>query len=144
MQLQEIIDAWKIDSKIDRDHLDTEQARCANLHSKYLELFAKNNLLLESEKMKQEQIVHTLRQYYRGQLCEEELNKLNRKQPNPKVLKEDLNYYVITDPLYIPIQKNIIIIKEKAAALSEILKQVGNRSFAINNMQKDRKFMSGD
>ena len=53
MKLEEILESWSKDSKIDNTELDKESLKIPSLHNKYLKMYTSENLLLR--KMMQNQ-----------------------------------------------------------------------------------------
>ena len=98
MKLEELLDLWKNDSKVDDVDLDTESLKIPELHGKYLKYLYDSRIQLRALKIKQKSLYNKLGQYYRGELNNPEDLKELKREPWPKViLKQDIPEYVGAD-----------------------------------------------
>tara|TARA_R100001591_G_scaffold68576_2_gene77496 strand:- start:301 stop:741 length:441 start_codon:yes stop_codon:yes gene_type:complete len=134
MTIEDIINSWREDCKLDDTELDSEALRIPNLHAKYLRMLAENRVKLKALKVKQKQLHQTLYDYYKGDLNNpQDLEKLKR-EPWPKtVLKQDMPMYIDADDDMIKMLSRIAMQEEVVGVCEEILKSVNNRGFQIKN-----------
>jgi len=134
MTIDEIINSWREDCKLDDTELDSEALRIPNLHAKYLRMLAENRVKLKALKVKQKQLHQTLYDYYKGDLNNpQDLEELKR-EPWPKtVLKQDMPMYIEADDDMIKMLSRIAMQEEVVGVCEEILKSVNNRGFQIKN-----------
>ena len=66
--MEELLDMWQTDSKVDDTDLDVESLKIPTLHGKYLKIMYNEKLRLRSLKIKQKSLTKTLTEYYRGDL----------------------------------------------------------------------------
>ena len=134
MTIDEIINSWREDCKLDDTELDSEALRIPNLHAKYLRMLAENRVKLKALKVKQKQLHQTLYDYYKGDLNNpQDLQELKR-EPWPKtVLKQDMPMYIEADDDMIKMLSRIAMQEEVVGVCEEILKSVNNRGFQIKN-----------
>ncbi len=134
MTIEDIINSWREDCKLDDTELDSEALRIPNLHAKYLRMLAENRVKLKALKVKQKQLHQTLYDYYKGDLNNpQDLEELKR-EPWPKtVLKQDMPMYIEADDDMIKMLSRIAMQEEVVGVCEEILKSVNNRGFQIKN-----------
>ena len=134
MTIEDIINSWREDCKLDDTELDSEALRIPNLHAKYLRMLAENRVKLKALKVKQKQLHQTLYDYYKGDLNNpQDLEELKR-EPWPKtVLKQDMPMYIEADDDMIKMLSRIAMEEEVVGVCEEILKSVNNRGFQIKN-----------
>ena len=132
MKLEELLDSWKTDCKIDDTDLDKESLDIPLLHGKYLKYYYQEKLKLRSLRIKQKTLSKTLSEYYRGELNNpEDLNELNR-EPWPKVvLKQEIGNYVDADKEMVNLLSKIAYQEELVGCCEDILKNINNRGFQI-------------
>jgi|TARA_R100000426_G_scaffold79563_1_gene57263 hypothetical protein len=132
MKLEELLDSWKTDCKIDDTDLDKESLDIPLLHGKYLKYYYQEKLKLRSLRIKCKTLSKTLGEYYRGELNNpEDLNELNR-EPWPKVvLKQEIGNYVDADKEMVSLLSKIAYQEELVGCCEDILKNINNRGFQI-------------
>ena len=144
MKIEEIIDMWQEDVKIDETELSRESLNIPLLHGKYLKFFSQERLKLRALKMKQKQLQQRLMDYYRGDLNNpEDLAELGREPYPYKRLKQDISYYVDSDSEMVQLNMKLVYQQEVVDILEEIIKSVNTRGFVIKNSLDFLKFTSG-
>ena len=68
MKIEDIIDKWRTDAKVDDTELDREALNVPFLHAKYLTILSEERLKLRSMKLKIKEMTRLLGEYYRGDL----------------------------------------------------------------------------
>jgi hypothetical protein len=143
MKIEEIIAAWKSDTKLDDLNLDMESTKIPNLHSKYLTMLSDERILLRSLGFEKKKIYKKLRAYYSGEFTEEELKESGREQFRKKVIRSEMDDYVYSDDEMIRIEAKIEMQQEKVDVLTEVIKSINNRGFQIKNAIDWRRLTMG-
>jgi hypothetical protein len=134
MIIDEIVEMWIADSKIDDVELDTESLKIPSLHAKYLKILYQQKLKLKSLIIKKKTLNRVLSEYYKGDLNHpEDLKELNREPWQRTVLKQDLPSYIDSDDDMIKLLTKISYQEEVVSLLEDIIKNINNRGFQIKN-----------
>jgi hypothetical protein len=140
MIIDEILEMWIVDSKIDDVELDTESLKIPSLHAKYLKILYQQKLKLKSLIIKKKTLNRVLSEYYKGDLNHpEDLKELGREPWQRTVLKQDLPSYVDSDDDMIKLLTKISYQEEVVSLLEDIIKNINNRGFQIKNSIEWRK-----
>ena len=144
MKIDDIIDMWQSDVKIDETELSRESLNIPLLHGKYLKYFSQERLKLRAQKMKQKQLQQRLMDYYRGDLNNpEDLAELGREPYPYKRLKQEVNYYVESDSEMVQLNTKIAYQQEMVDILEAIIKAINTRGYVIKNSLDFLRFTSG-
>jgi|TARA_B100000519_G_scaffold15023_1_gene11125 hypothetical protein len=144
VKIDDIIDMWQSDVKIDETELSRESLNIPLLHGKYLKYFSQERLKLRAQKMKQKQLQQRLMDYYRGDLNNpEDLAELGREPYPYKRLKQEVNYYVESDSEMVQLNTKIAYQQEMVDILEEIIKAINTRGYVIKNSLDFLRFTSG-
>jgi len=143
MKLDDIMDLWADDARMDDTELGNESLRIPMLHHKYYKIFVQQGLLLKKLEQDYKSLYKLKYEYYMGVLDQETL--LERGwNPNPlKILKQDLSIYMEGDNDLQLIQAKIDIQKQKLSFLESAIKTIINRGFLIKNAIEWEKFKVG-
>ena len=133
MNIDEIVESWREDSKIDDLNLDKENVRIPSLHSKYVGMMVDENKSLRTLIRDRAILRRLLRSYYLGKADTDDLEKLGRDQFYEKILKNELNEYMDTDELMIRINARISTQEEKIDVLKEIIRSINSRGYQLKN-----------
>ena len=68
MKIEEVIDLYQKDCKIDETELSRESLNTPILHGKYLKIYSEERLKLRSFKIKRDELTSKLMDYYKGDL----------------------------------------------------------------------------
>lgn len=143
MTLDEILDEWKKDSKIDDAAVDQESLAIPTLHHKYLKIYTGENLLFKKMSTTHDVLILNKQEYYAGRMCQEDLDAFGWEPFPHRVIKQDLARYLDGDADIINSRLKNEYQKEKIETLRSILSTINNRSFHINNFIKWQQFLSG-
>jgi len=133
MNIDEIVQSWREDSKIDDLNLDKENVRIPSLHSKYVGMMVDENKSLRTLYRDRAILRRLLRSYYLGKADTDDLEKLGRDQFLEKILKNELNDYMDTDELMIRVNAKISAQEEKIDVLKEIIRSINSRGYQLKN-----------
>lgn len=131
MNIDEIVESWREDSKIDDLNLDKENIRIPSIHSKYVGMMVDENKSLRSLIRDRAILRRLLRAYYLGKADTDSLERLGREQFLEKILKNELNEYMDTDELMIRTNAKISAQEEKIDVLKEIIRSVNSRGYHL-------------
>ena len=144
MKIEEVINSYQKDCKIDETELSRESLNTPILHGKYLKIYSEERLKLRSFKIKRDELTSKLMDYYKGDLNNlEDLEVIGREPWPKKVLKQDLRYHIESDKEMIVMNTKIAYQEELVSTLKEILDNIKWRHQTIKNMIEWRKFTSG-
>jgi len=144
MKIEEIMELWSEDVKIDNTELDKESLKIPNLHGRWLGIMSKERLKLRGLVVKKQKLSKDLTEYYLGRLNNpDDLEKINR-EPFPKtVLKSEVSQYVDADEEMVNLNLKKSYQEEVCEVLEEIIKSINNRQWNIRNAIEHRKFTQG-
>lgn len=144
MNIDDIINEWKTDSKIDDSHLAHAALYSSILHSKYLELLSKTKIKMQKLRIRLSRLHNIKTRYYRGELTKEELQEYGWSQyQGNKPLKSEMERLLDTDPDCIEILESIDYLNTCKETLESIIRQIGSRSYDIKNYIEWNKFQAG-
>lgn len=143
MKLDEILDMWSDDCKVDRTELGEEALKLPKLHSKYLRVFTEERLTLRKMEEDRKQLVLTKHDYYRGVLPDEDLKALGWEPFRMTLLKSDIPMRMDADQDIIKMNLKIAMQQEKVDTLEAIIKSISNRGFLIKSAIDYEKFKVG-
>jgi hypothetical protein len=143
MKLDEILDMWAEDCRVDRTELGDEALKIPKLHSKYLRCFTEERLTLRKLEEEKREMLKTKHDYYRGVLPEEDL-KANGWEPfQYSVLKSDIPMHIDADQDIIKMNLRLAMQQEKVDTLESIIKSISNRGYLIKSAIDYEKFKVG-
>ena len=133
MKIEEVIEMWQQDAKIDDVDLDTESLNVPVLHGKYLKLFYEQKLRLKKFKIQYKTLNKTLSEYYRGELNNpEDLKVIGREPWEKHVLKADIQQYIEGDQQMVDLVTRMVYQEQVVSLLEDIMKSINNRGFHIS------------
>lgn len=146
IDLQNVLDMWKVDVEIDEMNLDESSRNTPKLHAKYLELYSMSKLQLKKAEMNQKILLKDKWLYYNGKMDHKTLTEKGW-DPDPfdglKVLKGDMDHYYDSDPEIQRSEELIQYYKTLVETLSDIIDNLKWRHQTIKNMIEWRRFTSG-
>ena len=144
IKLNEIQEMWEEDCKLDELNLGQESTKIPELHSKYLNMLTTFKLQLRKNKSNLLSLRRLKWKYFRGELTQEELNKLGWVQYLGNApLNNQMNEYLDSDPDIITLQDKVEYIEACLTQLDYIMRSINSRSFDIKNAIEWSKFTSG-
>ena len=140
MNLEQIQDLWKKDSKIDDVLLDEAALRIPQLHHKYLTLHSEYTLLVKKKQQELRTLEHRKWLYYSGKASPEEYEE---KPFEYKVMKSDVNNWIAVDEQIQKVEMQIDYYLTVSDTLREILRQINQMTYNIKSAIEWRKFTGG-
>ena len=95
MRFDDIRKMVEKDMVIDDSELDLESLKIPQLHNKYLNLFHDERILLRKLEVERRELIRDKWEYYSGKMSEEELARREWEPFQLKVLKQDLDMYIL-------------------------------------------------
>jgi hypothetical protein len=143
LNIEQIVNEWNKDCKIDETELGSESAKIPQVHNKYLKIYMGERIALFKLKSETKKIKRTLLEYYLGELDQEELDQLGRQQFYKKLLKNEVDVYIESDDMMIEANLRLGMQDEKVAYLDSIIKNINNRGFQLKTAVDWAKFTTG-
>jgi len=144
MKLGEIQTEWKNDSKINQLELGDEAVRTATLHAKYLTVLSNVKLQLRKAESDYNNMRRLKYRYYRGELTQSELDKLNLPQyMGNKPLKNEMEEFMSCDVDLNMLTDKIEYYKTVVFTLEQILRSINSRTWDIKSAIEWNKFTNG-
>ncbi len=143
MKIEDIMEIWNKDCKIDETELATESSNIPVVHNKYLKIFMAERIKMFSAKAELKKKRRLLLEYYLGELDEEELKELGREQFYKKLLKNEVDLYIDSDDALTEQSLRVSLQEEKVNFLESVLRQINNRGFQIKNAIDWNRFITG-
>lgn len=143
MDISEIRKLVAEDMPIDDTELDIESMTIPQLHSKYLNFYLDEKLVLQKLNSDYYRLKKTKWEYYTGKLDGEQLQEYGWEPFQFKILKQDIDLYMDSDEDLQKLSNKVAYQKEKINYLDSILKSINNRQWNIRNAIEWRKFING-
>lgn len=143
MKLQDILDQWKEDSKIDLTRLSEEAANVYQLHHKYIDYWTTERKVLKSTRLELKRLELEKYEFFLQGPSKETQAKGWVYPVSGKVLKNDVKTYADADKEIQELEFRIESIQAKVDCLVSIVDMIRYRSQNIGNMMKREQFMGG-
>jgi hypothetical protein len=143
MNLSEYRQMVDVDLNINQTELDTESLRTPQLHSKYLNFFSDENLILSKLDGEYRVIKKYKWLYYTGKLSQEELEQFEWQPFQLSVLKTDIDKFMDADEDIQKIYSRMQYRKTVVDYLDSIIKIISNRQWNIRAAIDWLKFTNG-
>jgi len=146
MTLEQILEEWKKDSKIEMLAIDEASRITPELHAKYLTLLSTFKLKMKDAEFKQKELMKWKWLWYNGKLSEQEIKRFDW-DPDPfdglKILKGDMAHYVEADPELVASEAKLEYLKTIIDTLKEIVENLKWRHQTIGNIIRWKQFEAG-
>lgn len=141
INLDEIQDMWRRDSKLDPDNLHLESLKIPGLHSKYYDLYNQLKLLRVKAEAEFAEVKLERHRYYTGKAPQE----VYVAEPFPYKVrdKESLKQYLDADPKMQEKHLKIKYYEIMLSFLEEVIKTISNRTYQIKNAIEWQRFIAG-
>jgi hypothetical protein len=147
MKLDEILDMWEEDSKIDDLNLDETSINSAKLHAKYLSLLSIAKLGLKKKQVEFDSMKKYKWLYFEGKMTKADIEERGWKYDPfdgmTKPLKSQMDNYYKSDPELTHIDSQIEYQKVIIDTLIDIMDNIKWRHQTIKNVIEWRKFTAG-
>ena len=143
MTLEQILEEWNKDSKIDIINLSEEVLRRPKMHSKWIGIYVKESFSLKKIKTEFDRLMKFKTNYYMGNLDDDQLKKFGWEPYRLKILKSDLPLYINSDTDIVDMKLKIEMASAKVTACEEFVKSIGFRGNDIKALMDYEKFKAG-
>lgn len=140
--LEDLMDNWERDSKVDSTEPGKEVIRVPVLHNKYNKFLSQHNLALKKCVMDVAKMRKLKWMYYNGKLTQEELEKFGW-EPFPFTLKADLNIYMDADDDLQRLNAKKALHEECVSFCTNVMKELNNRTWQLRSFMDWEKFIMG-
>lgn len=143
MKVDEILELWQEDSKVDRTELGDEALKIPKLHHKYYQIYVKERLVLRKQEAELKQLKLDKYEFLTQGPNEDTRDRGWKLPPKGMILKGDIPMYMDADEDVINLSLKIGLQQEKVDLLDSIIKSILNRNFVIKNAIDWQKFTMG-
>ena len=146
IDLNNILDMWSEDCKIDEMRLDRSSRETPILHAKYLRLLSEAKLMLKKAERDQKILLKDKWLYYNGKM-DEDTNRSKGWAFDPfdgmKIMKGEMDYYYDSDPEIQKSEEKIEYWKTVISTLSDIMENLKWRHQNVSNIIRRKQFEAG-
>lgn len=144
MNIEQIVDEWSKDTKIDQTDLAAESVKIPSLHNKYVKILFNEKLRLRKLEADFKVLKREKYEFYSQGPSKETEDKGWKLPPRGVILKTDVPMYLDSDEDIISLSLKIGYSKEKIDLLEEIIKSINNRGYNIRSAIDWHKFTMGN
>ena len=144
VKLDQIIESWKSDSKIDESNPQQELIKTPLLHAKYVEILSQHRLASHKMKFEYSKMKKIRREYYLGNLDKETLDEYEWEQFDLKIgTKGNVDYYLESDDNLIKLLQKKIYHDECVSVCESIVKELNSRTWQLREYLTHTRFLNG-
>ena len=144
--MNQILDMWTEDCRINNNKLDESSAQSPVLHAKYLRLLSEAKLTLKKIERDQKLLLKDKWLYYNGKMDQKQLDDKGW-DPDPfdglRVMKGDMDHYYNSDAEIQKSEEKVEYWKTLISTLQEIVDNVKWRHQTIGNIIRWKQFEAG-
>lgn len=144
MKLEEILNAWDTDSKIDRTDLGEEAANIPMLHSKYLRIYTEEKLNMVKLQYQMKRLRLAKHEFLSQGPSKETQAKGWTLPARGMILKADMPMYMEADENISDLQLEIDLSEAKLSALESIMKSIASRSYVVRDILEWVRWTGGN
>lgn len=142
--IDELMEEWKKDSKIDNTILDVESLKLSVLHSKYIEIYKQQKMREQKLNFDMSKLVKLKWRYYDGKLNgTDELVQLGWEPMREKYLRTEIGTMIDGDDDILEIKNKLAYTELFVDCCEKIIKEINQRSFNLKNAIEFMKFTQG-
>ena len=141
MNLENLQDMWRSDSKLDEDLHDNDSLAIPQLHMKYMEFHNKYSLMKKERDIEMKRLIKEKWLYYKGKAP----SSVYKEMPFDLKLttKEEISMFIEADEDIAKLKYKIEYIDQVLFFLDGVLRMINNRTYHIKNAIEWKKFQSG-
>jgi Recombination, repair and ssDNA binding protein UvsY len=141
---EELMEAWRIDSILDRSALMNTMYSHPMIHSKYLTILQEYKVSIRKLAMKYSTLKATKTRYYNGEMTKDELDLFGWKQYLlKKPLKSEMETILSGDADLQKIEEKTLYLETLIQSAEMIMKDITNRYYLFKSMVEYEKFQAG-
>ena len=141
MNLENLQDMWRSDSKLDEDQHDNDSLAIPQLHMKYMEFHNQYSLMKREREIEMKRLIKEKWLYYKGKAP----SSIYKEMPFDLKLttKEEISMFIEADEDIGKLKYKIEYIDQVLFFLDGVLRMINNRTYHIKNAIEWKKFQSG-
>ena len=141
MNLENLQDMWRSDSKLDEDQHDNDSLAIPQLHMKYMEFHNQYSLMKKEREIEMKRLIKEKWLYYKGKAP----SSIYKEIPFDLKLttKEEISMFIEADEDIGKLKFKIEYIDQVLFFLDGVLRMINNRTYHIKNAIEWKKFQSG-
>jgi hypothetical protein len=143
MKIEDILDLWEEDSKIDRTEIGNEATVIPQLHHKYYSIYVSERLVLRKQETDFKQLKLDKYEFLTQGPNEDTKDKGWKLPPKGMILKSDIPMYMDADEDVVAMSLRIGYQQEKLELLDSIIKTIMNRGYLLKTALDWQKFTMG-
>lgn len=144
ISIEEVVNEWQEDSKIDEMNINLEICKTPSLHSKYVNFYVYFKNLLSSYETSFYRLGNIKRKYYRGECTADELKKYGWSQfMGLKPSIGEMNAHLEYDLDLIKVKEKINEFKTSVSSVEYILKAITYRDSSLKTLVDYNRFIAG-
>ncbi len=143
MKIEDIVEMWTSDTKIDSTELASESLKIPTLHNKYYRVFLEERLRLKKMESEMKSLKLDKYEFYTLGPTKESHEKGWQLPAKGIILKHDIPMYMDADKDIIEMNLKVAYQNEKVELLETIIKSISNRNFIIKNAIDWNRFVMG-
>jgi len=141
MNLEQLQEMWKTDSKLDDDLHDNDSLAIPQLHMKYMEFHNTYSLMKKDREIEMKRLIKNKWLYYKGKAP----SSVYKELPFDLKLttKEEISMFIDADEEIGKLQYKIDYIEQVLFFLDGVLRQINSRTYHIKNAIEWKRFQNG-
>ena len=141
MNLEQLQEMWKTDSKLDDDLHDNDSLAIPQLHMKYMEFHNTYSLMKREREREMKKMIKNKWLYYKGKAP----SSVYKEMPFDLKLttKEEISMFIEADEEIGKLQFKIDYIDQVLFFLDGVLRMINSRTYHIKNAIEWKRFQSG-
>lgn len=143
MKLEEILEEWNKDSRLDEINLDNSALSIAMLHHKYFNILSRERLLLRKKESELKALRLEKHEFYMDGPTYEQIEKGWQLPAKGKIIKSDVNMYIDADSDIIRANLDHAYQQEKIELLESIIRTINNLGFHVKTAVDFRRMQQG-
>jgi hypothetical protein len=145
VNLESILEEWKVDCKIREVDLGSELFKTPMLHSKYLGYYVEMRAKFSGAEKKYNKMAYLRKRYYRGEMTKDELQQYGWEQfQGLKMSSSEFNQHIDYDPILCDLKDGVDYCKTAIQSLEWIMKQIQSRDWSIKSAIEYNKYLAGN
>ena len=142
-KLEELLDFWTKDSKIDESNIRLELVNIPKLHAKYIRILNEHKMASIKAKFEYDKLKIIRSEYYLGHLDRETLQKYGWEQFDIQVSKAGLEKYINSDESLIKLLQKKSYHDQIVYTCESILNELKSRTWQLKSLIDYEKLLSG-
>ncbi len=141
MNLENLQEMWRSDSKLDEELHDNDSLAIPQLHMKYMEFHNKYSLMKKERDIEMKRLIKEKWLYYKGKAP----SSVYKDMPFDLKLttKEEISMFIEADEDVGKLKYKIEYIDQVLFFLDGVLRMINNRTYHIKNAIEWKRFQSG-